>query len=1077
MLKNIMLNREQSWSRRLSLFFGFFIAVTAGSIARAADYDLFVNPTVNTDSAAVMPKVLMVLDNSANWSSTATPVGGSKDTKFAFEKSALQAFFSSLAPAVGGSAEYNVGLMLFSESSRFSPAGCTVSDEQNRDPYADGGGYVRYAIRPMDATNANALATLIGNLDEGDDKSNNTEYAHVLNEGYRYFKGLEAYTGIKTKSDDGQSCKPYNIPNYSPGDTGAWSSASSYLYQSPEDLSACGGNYIILIANGKADSGENNAAEDLLDELGGTVVTDPINLSPNNEEDNWADEYARFLYQRDIHTYVIEVVPNTKNNPGIAVSALYQSIANQGHGRYFGIHESDGDIATQLQDVLSTIFEEIQSVSSVYAASALPISVNVRGTNENQVYLGMFRPDANREPLWIGNLKEYELALESSTQQLKLHDRNGKLVQSPVTGFVNEDVTSYWTTDSTFWTPDPSGVGGASDSPDGDIVEKGAAAQQQRDQFDSRNIYTCIGCAANAPLSGQPFSTTNTAISAALLGADNATEREEIIEWLRGADNLNLFDSDDGDAPRPYLHGDVVHASPALINYGDGLIMAYYGDNGGLYHAVRGGKTGTGAGEELWAFVAEEFLGNIKRLRDKLPLIKVPHNKPDDPSTTADDDDENRDFFFDGGTAVYLLDNDDDGLVESADGDKVYIYLTARRGGRFIYALDVTVPASPKLLWHRSNADSSTDAAWAKLGQTWSTPKVVTLNIDASGSDVATPMLVFGAGYDPTADDALPAGNASLGEGIFVVNAVTGDVIRFFSDSDMQAIPSDVAIVDVDGDDIADVAYVGDTGGRIWRMNFVGSDPAAWTVAEFASFTASVGSDRVKFLYQPDLALFGNDCDVPKTDNTIAVMIGSGDREHPLAMSTYNEVFGTNLAETQNSFFLMKDRDYTGAISEPIVLSHLTDLTSSASTIDWTANSGTGGTNACGADVCGWYIDLESGEKVVGNPLIIGGVVTFGTSKPPATEIDTETCAGNLGVARVYQATYCDAKVYPEGKLTRYTEVPGGGLLPPPVPAVIQIDNKINYAAVLGLNVFDAPEPSTGANRIGKTFWYRLRSE
>ena len=55
------------------------------------------------------------------------------------------------------------------------------------------------------------------------------------------------------------------------------------------------------------------------------------------------------------------------------------------------------------------------------------------------------------------------------------------------TGFITNTATSYWTTASTFWsyrTPyETTDVGQASDSPDGDLVEKGGAAQRLRDHL------------------------------------------------------------------------------------------------------------------------------------------------------------------------------------------------------------------------------------------------------------------------------------------------------------------------------------------------------------------------------------------------------------------------------------------------------------------------------------------------------------------------------------------------------------------------------------------------------------------
>ena len=59
-----------------------------------------------------------------------------------------------------------------------------------------------------------------------------------------------------------------------------------------------------------------------------------------------------------------------------------------------------------------------------------------------------------------------------------------------------------------------------------------------------------------------------------------------------------------------------------------------------------------------------------------------------------------------------------------------------RRGGRFIYALDVTDPDQPKFLWTRSNAS----AGYGELGQTWSEPKVRKVRATSN------PVLIFGGG-------------------------------------------------------------------------------------------------------------------------------------------------------------------------------------------------------------------------------------------------------------------------------------------------------------------------------------------
>src|SRR5690606_40261256 len=51
-------------------------------------------------------------------------------------------------------------------------------------------------------------------------------------------------------------------------------------------------------------------------------------------------------------------------------------------------------------------------------------------------------------------------------------------------------------------------------------------------------------------------------------------------------------------------------------------VVAYYGANDGMLHAIDGAQTGSSAGQQLWAFVPEEGLPKLKRLRDNLPNIR-----------------------------------------------------------------------------------------------------------------------------------------------------------------------------------------------------------------------------------------------------------------------------------------------------------------------------------------------------------------------------------------------------------------------------------------------------------------------
>jgi type IV pilus assembly protein PilY1 len=107
---------------------------------------------------------------------------------------------------------------------------------------------------------------------------------------------------------------------------------------------------------------------------------------------------------------------------------------------------------------------------------------------------------------------------------LFLADATGAAAENANTGFISGSAKSYWTASSTFWQfrdSSQNGVGGISDSVDGDLVEKGGAAQRLRVAYPNsqttRNVYTCYDgagslCASTSydlTLSGNAFNSTN----------------------------------------------------------------------------------------------------------------------------------------------------------------------------------------------------------------------------------------------------------------------------------------------------------------------------------------------------------------------------------------------------------------------------------------------------------------------------------------------------------------------------------------------------------------------------------------
>jgi len=1025
-------------------------ALCSALAARADDTDIFLLPPGSVSTAA--PNVLVVFDNSANWSANF-----GAGTKFSAEVATLSNVISTLDNRV------NVGLMMMDETGSGTTNPTT-------------GSYVRYAVRNMDGINRGALRNMILNLGINADKTNNASWGFAMFEAFKYFGGgtgspqNSTHFGPYAYSGFGQPKRDFPgnpMPNTAGGWPGhAFASSASNQYLSPV-TDGCQKNYIIFIGNGMpqtgGDSGTPSAAR-LLTNVGGSTSTIP--LPSSTAKSNIADEYARFLYQTDVSTqtgrqniitYSIAVYdPAQMSGSDPDMIMLMNSMANQGGGRYFAATDT-----VSLQHALDTIFAEVQAVNSVFASSTLPVSVNVRGTYLNQVYMGVFRPDADAEPRWLGNLKQYQLAV-ANDETLFLADANGDPVENNTTGFVSPTAMSFWTTPSTFWGFRPSGVGGDSDSPDGDIVEKGAAAQRLRTTFAAsqaaRKVYTCTGsCLSGTRLSTMPFDTSNVAITQAALGASSTAERDAIIDWVRGQDLFDENVSGAGTDVRASIHGDVLHSRPGVINYNrtgdDNDIVVFYGGNDGLLHAVRGGQDSNG-GEELWAFAAPEFFGKYKRLYDNVPKISTTDPRP---------------YFFDGMVGVWYDDYNNDGkLIPSGGppgtGDRVYIYVTARRGGRLIYALDVTDPDDPKLLWRRGCPNLTNnvgcDTGYSELGQTWSLPQAAKI------AYTNNPVLFMGAGYDAAANDALPQAAAAMGRGVMAIDGETGNVIwqagpaaagATFDRTEpgmVYSIAADLAVIDRDGNGQADRVYAPDTGGNIWRVDIYKSDPGSWAVTRLASLGGTGASAR-KFLFPPDI-VYGS-----STQNFDAVLIGSGDREHP---------FDTTVA---NRFYMLKDLaiGFDGG-GPTITESDLYDATANL------AQQGTTTEQAAAklaiSSARGWYVALSSGEKVVGNAITLAGTTFFGTNRPtpPAPGV----CTPNLGEARLYALSFSDGSAVNENNgisgLTRgdrYRVRPGGGYPPSFVPISVSIDGTIRQGVISGTQVITSPSQSGKRTR---TFWF-----
>ncbi len=956
------------------------LALAAGLVqgAYAEDIDLFVGAPGSSTGA---PNVLIILDNTANW-----------NTAFDDEMAALQSVVSALPPD-----KFRLGIMMFTETGN----GNSGSD----------GAYVRAALRPMDATNKTRMTELVASFDKNGDKSNGGKVSRAMQEAYLYFAGAAPRAGNnKAKADYAGNVSGtaadnaiYALPN------NALASKTASSYNSPI-VSGCGKNYIIYISNGPAqdNSSDISQATAALAALGGSTTTIPI--TPSGSQDNVADEWARFMKKssQQITTYTIDVNRGTTGQ-GPSWTALLQSMARTSDGKYFDVTST----GSQIVDALNAVFSEVQATNSVFASVSLPVSVNTQGTYLNQVFIGMFRPDGDGLPRWHGNLKQYKLGYVGP--DLRLLDADGGSAINNTTGFIYECARSFWTPRSAdaYWAYSPRGeclIGAdsvGSNSPDGNIVEKGGQGYLLRAST-ARTMFTC-GTGTCSSLTD--FSTANSNITAASLGAADDTERTSLINWARGLDVQDENGNGNRSEMRPSAHGDVVHSRPVAINYastGSPNIVAYYGGNDGALRAVVGNRSDAfgsrAAGSELWSFMPPEFHSKIKRLYDNT----VPISFPGFTGTTMP---KPKDYGMDGPVVAYQ------------DASNAWIYATMRRGGRAVYAFNVTNPTNPSLKWKRgcpsnfasngSVSDTGCSDGFSGIGQTWAPPKPLKTSGYGAGN---TPMLIMGGGYDSCEDgDPHTCTSATKGNKVYVLDADSGTLLKTFDTA--RSVVSEVTLVRNSAGQ-ALYGYLADLGGNVYRITMGAAAPQDWSITHIASLgcgdTGTCTTNR-KFMFAPDVVADGTD---------YVLLLGSGDREKPLLH--YGDA-----AATTNYFFMLRDRpnDTTWLTSEGSTCgASLLCLNSLLSVSTQSAPSAT----SLGQKK-GWYMGLHDTEQVVTSAITVFGDVTFSTHQP---RVPTAGVCSGLGETRVYTVNYLTGQGV-------FHDVVGDGLPPSPVAGMVTLDDGV----------------------------------
>ncbi len=567
-------------------------------------------------------------------------------------------------------------------------------------------------------------------------------------------------------------------------------------------------------------------------------------------------------------------------------------------------------------------------------------------------------------------------------------DANGNPAVDAATGFFADTALSFWTQ-------------GAADGRD---VEAGGAAHQLPDPA-SRKLYTNNGD-ADLTVGTNAISTANAAAYTladfGLSGAAGEPTIDDMIGWLRGAD-LNDDDNDPSTLQRNAM-GDPLHSQPATVFYGgapgDEDVVVYMATNDGYLHAID-----AATGVELWSFVPRELLPRSAAL-----LFN--------PSAQY------KSYGIDGDVVPVFLDRDDDGVING--DDFAYIVFGLRRGGSSYYALDVTDRDSPKLLWNVSHPE---------VGQSWSRPTITRVDVDDGSLNDDKAVVIIGGGYDPVHDTpSYPASADNAGAAVLILDLETGaEIWRAGRDagsdlvlSDMtRAVPSQIRVIDLDGDGFADRMYSVDVGGQLWRFDIFNGQPATslvtgGVIAELGAegIASPAPSDTRRVYNTPDVALF---LDTAQNRRFLSINIGTGYRAHPLDTSA------------TDVFYSFRD---------PAVFNRLSQLDYTnydvATIDDFVEVSGSTQAVVTAGDR-GWKFTLPENQMVLSNSSIFDGQVFFVAFAPDT--VAASDCTVTVGRNFLYRMSILNGDPIVEmisevsdeiADSLRVTELKQGGIAPAP---------------------------------------------
>ncbi|HEY0570564.1 MAG TPA: PilC/PilY family type IV pilus protein, partial [Enterovirga sp.] len=389
------------------------------------------------------------------------------------------------------------------------------------------------------------------------------------------------------------------------------------------------------------------------------------------------------------------------------------------------------------------------------------------------------------------------------------------------------------------------------------------------------------------------------------------------------------------------------------------------GTNDGMLHAFA-----ADTGVERWAYVPSMVVGNMWRLADRQYADKHTNYVNGSP-ITSDVCTANCGNTYDASTPA------------SNPVWKTILVGGLNGGGRGYYALDITNPTSPSLLWEFTTSAGIGKVKDDDLGYTFG-QAIITRKADGTWVVLVT------SGYDNGTDSPVKSGgsfvaNSPAGNGngyLYVLNAGTGAIISKIA-TGVGTAASPTGLAKISGFNVepagnkTSYVYGGDLLGNLWRFDINAADTAAVGTGKALKF-ATLFADAAASSPQPIMT-------------TPQLGVIAGKRVVFIGTGKYLETADLSTTQVQTQYAI-KDDDAAATLVNPrTTLVHQYLINNPDGTATRIASgSATAATATKDVDFFtgrGWFVDLpDSRERVNIDAKLVLGTLLVPSIVPSSTE-------------------------------------------------------------------------------------------